>query len=100
MGAYTGGGLSLVDAYVHLIYQRFLLFLNIYPRGMVPFQGAYLMICTFFLPTFEIQFLLTPKSLVGLIFVILAGNHALVRLSTLAFNTSFDYNDFTAYLVR
>ncbi|KAF4611734.1 hypothetical protein D9613_003643 [Agrocybe pediades] len=40
MGAYTGGGLSLVDA------------------GMVPFQGAYLMIF-------------------ALIFVILAGNHAL-----------------------
>uniref|UniRef100_A0A8H7XPP1 Potassium transporter n=1 Tax=Psilocybe cubensis TaxID=181762 RepID=A0A8H7XPP1_PSICU len=45
MGAYTGGGLSLVDA------------------GMVPFSNAYLMI-------------------IALVFVILAGNHALPILWT------------------
>ncbi|KAF9476894.1 TrkH-domain-containing protein [Pholiota conissans] len=46
MGAYTGGGLSLVDL------------------GMLPFQNAYLMI-------------------VGLIFSILAGNHALSSMTAL-----------------
>jgi hypothetical protein len=61
VGAYTGGGMSLVDL------------------GMVPFQQAWLMICTLSesIITAGFSWLInfTP---VALIFAILGGNHGMV----------------------
>lgn len=64
IGAYTGGGMSLVDA------------------GMVPFQKAYVMICKSRL-AIRRALGLSQKSWdlsVVMIVAILAGNHGLVRL--------------------
>ena len=62
VGAYTGGGMSLVDA------------------GMVPFQQAYLMICELFGP---LNVPHTDVREVAMIFAILAGNHGMVSSATL-----------------